>query len=88
MPLVANSVGWVFTEMARQPWIVFGLMPTAAGVSPGTGVAEVLITMITFTLVYGVLAVVEVRLLLGRIGRGLPDVDEAPESTPEPAFAY
>jgi hypothetical protein len=51
-------------------------------------VAEVLITMITFTLVYGVLAVVEVRLLLGRIGRGLPDVDEAPESTPEPAFAY
>jgi cytochrome d ubiquinol oxidase subunit I len=33
--LLGNSFGWIFTEMGRQPWIVFGLMPTAAGVSPG-----------------------------------------------------
>ena len=31
LPLLANSFGWIFTEMGRQPWIVFGLMPTAAG---------------------------------------------------------
>jgi cytochrome d ubiquinol oxidase subunit I len=86
-PLAANSVGWIFTEMARQPWIVFGLMPTASGVSPGTSVTEVLITMVAFTVVYGALAVVEVRLLLGRIGRGLSNPEE-PEPVAEPAFGY
>jgi cytochrome d ubiquinol oxidase subunit I len=54
MGLLGNSFGWIFTEMGRQPWIVFGLMPTAAGVSPGVSTAEVAISMIGFTLVYGV----------------------------------
>ena len=35
LPLAANSFGWLFTEIGRQPWVVFGLMPTAEqGVSP------------------------------------------------------
>ncbi len=34
LPLLGSLVGWVFTEMGRQPWIVFGLMPTQDGVSP------------------------------------------------------
>ena len=34
LPLIANSFGWIFTETGRQPWIVFGLMPTAAGSAP------------------------------------------------------
>ncbi len=77
LPLAANSFGWIFTEMGRQPWVVFGLMPTAAGVSPGTTVAEVAFTLAGFTLVYGLLAVVEVRLLLRSIAAGLPR-DPAP----------
>jgi cytochrome d ubiquinol oxidase subunit I len=88
LPLAANSLGWIFTELARQPWIVFGLMPTAAGVSPGTSALEVGITLVVFTLVYGLLAAVEVGLLLRRIRSGLPDVGEPPEPTPEPAFSY
>ena len=47
-------------------------MPTAAGVSPGVSTAEVAISMIGFTLVYGLLAWVEVKLLLKYIGAGLP----------------
>ncbi len=34
LPLAANSIGWIFTEMGRQPWIVWGLMTTPSGVSP------------------------------------------------------
>jgi cytochrome d ubiquinol oxidase subunit I len=30
MPLLANSFGWIFTEMGRQPWTVFGVFKTAA----------------------------------------------------------
>ena len=79
MPLLGNSAGWIFTEMGRQPWIVFGLMPTSAGVSPNVSAAEVLISLIGFTLVYGFLAVVEVRLLLKTIGAGLPEIPVADE---------
>lgn len=80
MGLLGNSLGWIFTEMGRQPWIVFGLMPTAAGVSPGVSTTEIWISMIGFTLVYGLLAVVEVKLLLKYIKAGLPVVASAADS--------
>jgi len=74
LPLFSNSMGWIFTETGRQPWLVFGLLPTTTGVSPGTTVAEVLTSMTVFTALYGALAVVEVRLMLTFIRAGLPDV--------------
>ena len=73
LPLAANSFAWLFTEVGRQPWIVFGLMSTAAGVSPGASTVEVLITMVGFTLLYGVLAVLMVGLVVRRVRAGLPD---------------
>jgi len=63
LPLLAILVGWIFTEMGRQPWIVFGLMKTADGVSPNVTGLNVLISLIVFTLIYGALAVVEFRLI-------------------------
>ena len=91
LPLAANSFGWIFTEMGRQPWVVFGLMQTADGVSPGTSLTEVVISLATFTVLYGVLAVIEVRLLLTYIRKGLPDV-EPPVDADDPdaplAYAY
>ena len=33
LPIIANASGWIFTEAGRQPWIVYGLMQTAKGVS-------------------------------------------------------
>ena len=61
--LVASLVGWIFTEIGRQPWLVFGLMKTEDGVSPGVTGLEVLISLIAFTVVYGALAAVEFRLI-------------------------
>ena len=75
LPLAANSIGWIFTEMGRQPWIVWGLMPTALGVSPSNPWYAVAITLVGFTVVYGVLAIVEVGLLLRQIRQGLPEAD-------------
>ena len=77
LPLIGNSFGWIFTEMGRQPWAVFGLMPTSAGVSPGTTTAEVLLSLIVFTAVYGVLAIIEFKLLLTYIRAGLPVTEPA-----------
>jgi len=70
MPLLANSFGWIFTETARQPWAVFGLFKTADGVSAVVSAGSVLFTMIVFTLLYGVLALIEVGLTLKVIKNG------------------
>jgi cytochrome d ubiquinol oxidase subunit I len=91
MPLLANSFGWIFTEMGRQPWAVFGLMTTARAVSPGVSSGEALVSLVTLTLLYGVLAVVEIKLMLTYIRRGAdelpPAVDRSDEDRPL-AFAY
>lgn len=93
LPLFGNSFGWIFTEMGRQPWLVFGMLPTAAGVSPGVSAGTVLTSLIGFTALYGVLAVIEVKLLLTYINKGLPDEaaprhpDDVDDDTPL-AFAY
>jgi cytochrome d ubiquinol oxidase subunit I len=63
LPLAASLAGWIFTEMGRQPWIVFGLMKTEDAVSPNVSGLTVLISLIAFTLVYGTLAVVEFKLI-------------------------
>jgi cytochrome d ubiquinol oxidase subunit I len=87
LPLAANSFGWIFTEMGRQPWIVFGLMQTRDGVSPTVGAGTVLTSMITFTLLYAVLAVIEVLLLI-RFARTVPAEPDPAADEPEPAFLY
>ena len=78
LALAANIMGWVFTEMGRQPWLVFGLMTTRDGVSPGVGGGEVLTSLIAFTAIYAALAVVEIRLIITAAQKG-PDTAEQPD---------
>ena len=93
LPLFAISFGWIFTEMGRQPWVVAGVMPTAAGISTSVGAVSVLISMIVYTLVYGVLAVIEVGLFLRYVKKGLPDdteveLDDHTDEDAPMSFAY
>ena len=80
LSLAAMIMGWIFTEMGRQPWIVFGLMKTEDGVSPGVTGLDVLISLIAFTLIYGILAVVEYKLIIKAAQKG---PDDAPEIDPD-----
>ncbi|GGP69571.1 cytochrome ubiquinol oxidase subunit I [Streptomyces melanogenes] len=81
-PLIANSWGWIFTEMGRQPWVVYGVLRTKAAVSPGVSQGEVLTSMIVFTLLYAVLAVIEVRLLAKYVKAGPPELTESDLNPP------
>ena len=91
LPLAANSLGWILTEMGRQPWLVYGQMRTAAGVSANSA-GEVLASMIVLTLLYGTLAVIEAGLMLKYARAGLarqaaPGTEAGGEET-SPALVY
>ncbi len=74
LPYIANSAGWLMTELGRQPWIVFGLMKTETGVSPTVTAGMVLISVVVFTLVYGALMAVDIYLL-NKVAKGGPKDD-------------
>ncbi|MGV1035190.1 MAG: cytochrome ubiquinol oxidase subunit I [Microbacteriaceae bacterium] len=80
IPLLSILVGWVFTEMGRQPWIVFGMMTTEMGVSPIPGF-WVILSLVLFTVVYGALAVVEFKLITKAAKAGLPDIEPDADGT-------
>lgn len=82
LPLLGSLVGWVFTEMGRQPWIVFGLMLTEDGVSPTVPGWTVLISLLSFTAIYAILAVVEFGLIVKAAQKG-PDPLPGPDD-PDP----
>ncbi len=63
LPFVANTSGWILTEMGRQPWIVQGLLKVQDAVSPNLTPAEILISLIGFVLLYGCLAAADVYLM-------------------------
>jgi len=82
LPWVAAELGWLLAEYGRQPWIIEGVLPTFLGVS-SLAAGQIILTMAGFTLLYGVLAVVEVMLMVHLIRKGpYPDAPgrQAPES--------
>ncbi|MGO1318535.1 MAG: cytochrome ubiquinol oxidase subunit I [Cellulomonadaceae bacterium] len=93
-PFLASAFGWIFTEMGRQPWVVYpnpnpsgvdGVwMATWRGVSTAASPWVVLTSLVAFTLVYGVLAVVWGRLMYRYAIEGVPTQvhDESPEANP------
>jgi len=93
LPFIANSAGWIFTEMGRQPWIVQGLLKTSDAVSPTVNATSVWLSMIGFTALYGVLGVIGLRLFARTVRRGPeppePEIrsggDAAPPPVPVPA---
>ncbi|CAM2918743.1 cytochrome ubiquinol oxidase subunit I [Paenibacillus sediminis] len=70
LPIIANSAGWIMTEIGRQPWTVFGLMTTEAGISPNVSPGEVLFSLITFSAIYTILGVLLVFLFVRVIKKG------------------
>ncbi|MGD9485520.1 cytochrome ubiquinol oxidase subunit I [Streptomyces sp. TRM70308] len=81
-PLIANCWGWIFTEMGRQPWAVYGVLPTASSVSPSVSQGEVIASMSVYTLLYAALAVVEFRLLAKYAKAGPPELTDADRNPP------
>jgi cytochrome bd ubiquinol oxidase subunit I len=91
-PFLANIAGWVFTEMGRQPWVV---APNPTGdqsirITVREGVSNhvpgmVITSLVTFTLLYAVLAVIWFFLLKRYIVEGPLEHDAEPAPPPAPS---
>ncbi|MCA9978459.1 MAG: cytochrome ubiquinol oxidase subunit I, partial [Anaerolineales bacterium] len=64
LPYLANTTGWLLTELGRAPWVVYGLMKMEDAVSINVGIGALWTTLIGFTLLYGVLMVADLYLLV------------------------
>ena len=52
---IAVVAGWTTTEVGRQPWTVYGMMRTAASVTPSLTGSDVLISLLGYIAVYAVM---------------------------------
>ncbi|QWV96286.1 cytochrome ubiquinol oxidase subunit I [Geomonas nitrogeniifigens] len=63
LPYIANQLGWLVSEVGRQPWIVYGIMKTSDAVSKSLELSQVIGSLLGFTLLYGLLGFVDIYLL-------------------------
>ncbi|MEV5710969.1 cytochrome ubiquinol oxidase subunit I [Actinoallomurus sp. NPDC052274] len=82
LPFVGNSSGWIFTEMGRQPWSVYGVMKTSASVSPGVSATSMLISVLALTALYAVLIVIETGLMVRYVKAGPPSEEDVAPPPP------
>jgi cytochrome d ubiquinol oxidase subunit I len=80
LPYIAVQSGWAVTEIGRQPWIVYNVMKTSEGVSGSLQPGHVIASLIGFTLIYGLLAAVDIYLLV-KYSRTNPDETPPVQST-------
>ena len=73
---LAVEVGWIVTEVGRQPWVIQGVMKTTAGVSPGLTATEATLTLLGFVGGYVLLLVLYTYVILRIIRQGPPADDE------------
>lgn len=79
LPQMANMLGWATAEVGRQPWVVWGLLRTQDALTPTVDATEVTISLVMFTLLYGLLFVLFLFLLDRKIKAGpdVPDEEDA-----------
>ena len=63
LPYIANTSGWILTEMGRQPWIVQGLLTVKQGISPNLTTLDLWVSLIGFVVLDGILAGADVYLM-------------------------
>jgi cytochrome d ubiquinol oxidase subunit I len=71
-PFIANTAGWLTTELGRQPWVVYGLLRIVDGSSPLLSSGNVLFTLLGFAGMYAIASMLYLLVMAQEIARG-PD---------------
>jgi cytochrome bd ubiquinol oxidase subunit I len=78
LPYLASTFGWILTESARQPWIVYGLQKVSDAVSPNLTGGTVLFSLVLFILLLGGVVGLTFWLMI-KYGTSEPKVEKAAE---------
>ncbi len=82
-PYIANTAGWMTAEIGRQPWLVYGLLRTAAGYSHRVSAGDGWFTMLGFLGMYALLSILFLFLVYREIEHGPEaEIARAPQSRP------
>jgi cytochrome bd ubiquinol oxidase subunit I len=71
LPYIANTAGWMTAEVGRQPWLVYGLMRTAAGTSQRVSAGNGLFSLLGFMGLYALLSIAFVLIMTKTIAKGI-----------------
>jgi cytochrome d ubiquinol oxidase subunit I len=69
LPYLAGELGWILTEVGRQPWIIQDLMTVSNAVSHISS-ASVITTFILFAVLFTVLLISEISIMVKQIKTG------------------
>ena len=69
-PYIANLTGWYVAELGRQPYLVYGLLKTADGISPTVSSGNTLFTLLGFIGLYFLLGILFLLLVGKAIHQG------------------
>jgi cytochrome d ubiquinol oxidase subunit I len=70
LPYIAIQLGWLVTEVGRQPWVVYGIMRTSEGVSEGVSSGQVWLSLAGLVVFYTALGALDIYLLVKFAGKG------------------
>jgi cytochrome d ubiquinol oxidase subunit I len=87
-PFIANTAGWITTELGRQPWIVYGLFRTNQGFSDVVSSGDVLFTLIGLAGLYFVLGLVYLYLVGREVAHGPASLPSAAVGSNLPEATY
>ncbi len=80
-PFIAVLAGWFVTEFGRAPWLVYGIMTQAEGLTPSLTGGMALFSLIGYIVVYAVIFSAGVYYLMRMFQAGLESLDEEKEIT-------
>jgi cytochrome d ubiquinol oxidase subunit I len=69
LPYVASELGWILTEVGRQPWIIQDMMPVSEAVSQISS-GSVITTFFLFAVLFTVLLISEISIMVKQIKTG------------------
>jgi cytochrome d ubiquinol oxidase subunit I len=69
LPYIASELGWILTEMGRQPWIIQDMMPVSIAVSQISS-GSVITTFILFAVLFTMLLISEISIMVRQIKNG------------------
>jgi cytochrome d ubiquinol oxidase subunit I len=69
VPWIASELGWIVAECGRQPWVIYGILPTFMGGS-STSISNVIGSLIGFIILYTGLLIVDIKLIVKQVQKG------------------